>query len=108
MFKGVFTVLRSVLPWLLAALFCVSALAITDPTRPEQYRAAPARVSYHLESILFSNSRRVAIINGKVLAEGESIGGATVTAIAKDSVRLQRSGRIIRLSLQHPNIRRDQ
>lgn len=90
---------------LLTFLVTGPAQALTDPTRPAQYQAATQRISYSLESILFSHARKVAVINGKVLAEGERIGRATVTSIGKDSVRLQESGRVIRLTLQRPKIR---
>lgn len=100
--KGLLTV------WfMLAAWAPLQLQALTDPTRPAEYRAAAQRISFNLESILFSNARRVAVINGKVLAEGERIGDATVTSIGKDSVRLQQSGRVIRLTLQRPLIRQE-
>lgn len=84
-----------------------SAYALTDPTRPGQYHAAGPKIHLKLESVLFSESRRVAVINGKVLAEGERIGSAKVVSIGKDSVRLRRGGKTVRLTLQAPTIRQE-
>lgn len=92
---------------LLLTCLASSALALTDPTRPGQYQPGPAKIQYRLESILFSQSRRVAVINGKVLAEGEKIGSARVLSIGEDTVRLQTGGKTLKLTLQRPSIRQE-
>lgn len=83
------------------------AAAFSDPTQPAQYRAAAKRVALKLESVLVSSTRKVAVINGQVVAEGETIGGARVVSIAKDKVRLRKSGKTISLTLKHADIRRN-
>ena len=89
-------------------LFFVSTChALTDPTRPAQYSPPIKRVSYQLESILFSEQRRVAVINGQVLAEGEKIGNAKVTSIDATSVNLRTGEKNLRLTLQKPTIRQE-
>lgn len=81
--------------------------ALTDPTQPVQYRAATKRVNLNLESILFSEARRVAVINGKALQEGEKLGSARVISIGKDVVRVQQQGKTYDLKLQRPTIRQE-
>lgn len=81
--------------------------ALQDPTQPEQYRPARQGAALKLESILFSPDRRVAVINGKALVEGERLGNARVITIGKDSVRVQQGGKIVNLKLKRPTIRQD-
>ena len=92
---------------LLAVIPAGYAQALTDPTRPAQYRPVAAQERLDLQSILFSDSRKVAVINGKALTEGERIGGARVLSISKDSVRLRRGGKVVRLQLDNVSIRRE-
>ena len=80
------------------------ATALTDPTRPNMtdwYGHRPARPAgdYVLNSTLVSAERRVAIINDKQVAEGETIGDAIVISIRKHAVVLQSSKRQITLEL---------
>ena len=80
----------------LLALLIPVALA-DDPTRPPSWAAAaPAKkaqvaapVNLALRQII-NGSRRLAVINDKVVTEGGVISGWRVTAIQADSVRLQR------------------
>lgn len=79
---------------------------LVDPTRPpvraEQEKPAPAiaeRRSWALESTLVSPERRVAVINGKLVSEGESVDGARVIAIRKRDVLLSAQGRRMTLQL---------
>ena len=92
---------------LLGATVTTQSLALTDPTRPSSFRAQARQESLRLESILFSDTRKVAVINGKALAQGDSIGSATVTAINRNSVKLKRSGKVLVLEIQHPSIRQE-
>jgi hypothetical protein len=66
----------------------------------------PLQRSLKLESILYSTDRRVAVISGKVLAEGDSIENKIVTAITKDAVTLTSNGKALILKLQHTSIRK--
>lgn len=84
---------------------------LRDPTRPPQQQESaekPAAVSrYSLDSILVSDSRRVAVINGVSVAVGESVGNATVKRIARDRVLLDINGTTQTLVLDAaPSIRR--
>ncbi len=76
------------------AATATGAAPLPDPTRPPTLAAprtesAPA-TAWRLTSILFSPSRRVAIINGQPAAEGDVVKGATVIAIRADAVDLRR------------------
>ena len=69
--------------------------AVHDPTQP--YRAVPGegRASgapaprFKLTAVLISPTRRVAIINGKPLQEGQRVAGAQLVKIDGRSVRLR-------------------
>ena len=89
----------------------VSANELRDPTKPPQQRQAsqqPAAITrYSLDSILVSESRRIAVINGVSLAAGERVGNATVRRIARDRVLLEINGKTQTLVLDSaPSIRR--
>jgi len=72
---------------------------IRDPTRPPrrlleaaqnqdpQQEAAPPRLS--LQSILVGQGRRLALIDGKLLTEGQSIEGAEVLRIDPSGVEMR-------------------
>ena len=98
---------RALLALVAAGVLASYSYGLSDPTQPSQYRAAAKRVSLKLESVLVSDVRKVAVINGQVLAKGETIGGAEVVSIDKDKVRLRKSGKTISLTLEHPEIRRE-
>lgn len=99
--------LRALLVILSLSVLASAGFGFSDPTQPSQYRPAAKRVSLKLESVLVSDARKVAVINGQVVAEGEMIGGAKVISIGKDNVRLRKSGKTISLTLEHAQIRRE-
>jgi MSHA biogenesis protein MshK len=89
---------------LLAQQLC----ALTDPTRPSSYRpASVSHTSFTLSSVIVSDSRKVAIINGKVLAEGEKVAGAKVKRIEKQQVLLSHNGKTIKLVPPRTTVRRE-
>ncbi|NNJ93500.1 MAG: hypothetical protein HKP57_02030 [Halobacteria archaeon] len=90
------------------ALFAAPTLAgdaaLSDPTRPwktagYQGQQASSAGSYTLSSTLVSSTRRVAVINGRHVIEGEAVGNATVLKIRKHDVILQSPQRQITLKL---------
>lgn len=89
----------------------VGAETLYDPMRPHSARAPvsvrtpPPSVSagFELTAILFSPDRRVAVINGKPVSEGERVGAARVTRIAPGQVELETGGKILRLALVRPD-----
>lgn len=89
---------RTALP--LTALLAISATVhaetLRDPTRPVTARAATQSVevaSLQLEAIMGSGTRRLAIVNGKIVRAGDHIAGATIQEIGSDSISYTRNGR---------------
>ena len=90
---------------------------LSDPTRPPtNWQEKPADVSGapnrpavgpRLTSILVSPSRRVAIIDGVALREGQSANGITVVHIGKTWVDARASGAPMRLSLSEANVTKE-
>lgn len=83
-----------------------------DPTRPPQAlvtavaTVAPA-AQLNLDSILVGRDRRVAVINGQVMGEGDSAAGLRVLKIGTDTVVVRSDGVTSRLQLAStPNVRR--
>jgi MSHA biogenesis protein MshK len=92
-----------------AIFFSSSLLAVTDPTRPSSYRSVEnKKTQFVLESILIGEQRKVAVINGKALLEGEKIAGAKVIKINKENVRIVKNGKMIDLKPRRTSIRREQ
>lgn len=81
---------------IVAITFSVRAEILTDSARPPHYQApvtnTPCQLdvdqTWALNSTLISPQRKLAVINGKMLAIGEEISGATVTAIDHQSIEL--------------------
>lgn len=72
---------------------------LVDPTRPPQATSPAARPDQskpaagpQLQSVLISPGRRVAVISGQTVSQGDRIGEATVERIGESSVQL-RTGR---------------
>lgn len=80
-----------------------------DPTRPLDYRVSRASVELSLNAILRGGDRRLAVINGQRLREGETIansGGIRVVSINDDAVLVGQSGRQWQLKLNNESVRR--
>lgn len=86
---------------LLAPLHSASGDDLRDPTRP--YSAAPRRadaaIPFRVSAVFVARDRRVAIVNGKRVVEGDRVAGATVTAIYDNRVQLNLGGKpvVVRL-----------
>lgn len=101
-------------------VLCSSALALSvyaqtpDPTKPLNFVAAAdgaagsAQESIKLTSILISSDRKVAIINGQVLHESQTLKGvgAQIKKIDADAVTLQQNGKVWRVPLNSTTIRK--
>lgn len=72
------------------------AQALSDPMRPPQISAAELPLASaqgpasRLQSVLISPARRLAVIDGRVVALGGQVGGATVVAISETEVVLKK------------------
>lgn len=86
---------KSMLVALLLIGFCDVSLGdeiLRDPTRPyiasEYITAATPR--FVVNAIIVSAERRIAIVNGRRVSVGGSVGGATVIVIEKDHLILEK------------------
>ncbi len=90
----------------------VSAQALQDPTRPTDPAAYfgsnrhTVTATWALQSILSSENRRIAIINGIRVREGDRIGTARVVSIRPSQVVLNTGGRTLTLQLWPKSIRK--
>lgn len=97
--------------WLCLCLVAVSAVpawALQDPTRPPGIDARPAQAtplrSLSLSSIVYSADRRVAVIDGEPLREGQEANGVRVRKIYRDRVDVVDRGRVRVLRLEMPPV----
>lgn len=73
---------------------CGNASALTDPTRPTDPASffgagkSARDTAWSLQSILFASDRRIAVINGTRVREGDRIGSARVVRIHDSQVLL--------------------
>ena len=89
---------------LFGPLLTDGAELLRDPTRPWPYSGTPgtpgipvvmqAKASkFSVTAILVSEKRRVAIVNGQHVSEGDQVDGATVVEILAHSLRLNLRGK---------------
>lgn len=96
---------------LLLALFLAAPATAKDPTRPpspaeiQAWYATGAETTgadsepWTLQSVLISDSRRVAVIDGQRVRVGDAVDDATVAAIEPGHVELTRRGETITLTI---------
>lgn len=96
---------------LAAALLAVAGGAFAqqglgDPTRPTSLaepepvaRAVESGPRWRLQSTLVADSRRLAVINGRTVAQGERIDGATLREVRQEGVTLDIDGRQVELRI---------
>lgn len=98
------------LPPILCTLLTASSLCagdLIDPTRPINTKikttstkaVSAVHRSWTLESTLVAHDRRVAVINGKLVSEGDTVDGARVIKISKLDVVVKTSGKRMTLQL---------
>jgi MSHA biogenesis protein MshK len=98
------------------SVFVQAQEAAIDPTKPLGFSgtadasgdAANSDGGIKLTSILISSERKVAIINGQVLTENQTLkgAGALVKKIEVDAVTLQQNGKVWRVALNNTVIRK--
>lgn len=89
--------------FLAGLLLSGNVFALNDPTRPIDpavYFGSGNRDGWALQSILFSSDRRIAIINGVRVQEGDRIGAARVVRIRDSRVVLETGNRRLELRLR--------
>ena len=86
------------------------AAALPDPTRPYQYGALveieqmpDEKVQWRLSGIRINENKRSAILNGKLVKEGDKVDGAAVMEIKPSEVTLQQEDKrlVVRLLLSN-------
>ncbi|MBT8143587.1 MAG: general secretion pathway protein GspB [Gammaproteobacteria bacterium] len=82
----------------------LAAEELSDPMRP--WDAAPqatvgatTKQQFRLTAILYSQDRRVAIVNGRTVGEGDRVHGAYVRKINRRSLVIEADGSAFRLAL---------
>jgi MSHA biogenesis protein MshK len=93
----------------------VAKAELTDPTRPPAHRVeqrlsdedSGKEAGLTLSSILISPSRRLAIINGQLVAAGDPVASFTVSEIGTSSVTLRGPSGRLQLHLIPPTIKRE-
>ena len=78
-------------------VFSGSIFADQNPMRPPSWAKKPAASNVviekiNLQQILISENRKLAVINNKVLQEGQVVAGVTVVEIKIGQVRIRRGG----------------
>ncbi len=76
---------------------------LRDPTRPWSARSvapvgsvtATGVTGFRVTAIFTSEKRRIAIVNGQRVSEGDRVNGATVVEILADDIRLDFNGKTI-------------
>jgi len=103
--------LMGVLPSVIPTVSAADDGALSDPTRPAvvdaatvDAPAAPAR----LQSILIGPERRLAVIDGELLAEGDRASAFKLEAVLADQVRIRLAdGSLRTLAIETDIIRRE-
>jgi sRNA-binding protein len=84
-----------------------NAQSITDPMRPAnapRVAAGPTRsvapvAVQRLTAVFFNGVRRIAVVDGRVVKEGDRLSDGVVAEITADSVRVQRAAQMHTLKL---------
>ena len=84
-------------------LATASADELYDPMRPYTPDAPIERSAgspgFALSAILYSPSRRVAVVNGRPVSVGDKVNGARVRRIDRGEVQLELGGKVLKLTL---------
>ncbi|MBI2994344.1 MAG: hypothetical protein HYY48_09250 [Gammaproteobacteria bacterium] len=92
------------------------AAELPDPTRPYQYSQAvdlasiPASAEaqqWRLSGIQVRDGQKRAILNGKLVKEGDKVGEAAVAAIGTSDLTLSIDNRLVVLRLLIPSVKQD-
>ena len=94
------------IPGLLIAAMALpgQAESLRDPTEPPQptraQQPAQPQLELSLDSILISDNRRIAVINGQSASTGDSVGEARIQRIEADRVLVELNGTTRTLRLE--------
>lgn len=88
------------------------AAELKDPTRPSYYSVGDSaylqqlQKDYRLHSVLVSDTRRLAVINGKRVREGDQVDQAIVKKISRSGVKLALPGAEFSIGLAGNNFKK--
>jgi len=88
-------------------------VALEDPTRPpgasllSAGTGIEAQKGWNLTSILVSEGRRLAIINGRTVRQGQKVGNARVVKIDRTGVTILHDGEQKRIALLPSAVKKD-
>lgn len=97
---------------LVLTVWCQSAdaqeLRVQDPTRPtvvtrSERGATPAATHLRLTGVLVSDTRRIAVINGKFYRVGDRVNGEEITRIDPGSIQIIRGGERVLVTVKSAN-----
>ncbi len=87
---------------------------LVDPTRPDYYTGADSafiqqlKKGYKLSSIIVSDQRRTAVVNGSYVKEGEPVGEGVVRKIDRLGVTIEAQGARFTIALSDNNFKKRQ
>lgn len=101
--RNCYSVLAALTILLSCPLFAEAQEVLRDPTRPYHARSSgqPGSTSsdtvetFSVTAIFTSDLRRVAVVNGQRVIEGDRVDGATVVEILANSLSLNVHGKVI-------------
>ncbi len=97
--------MKLLLPLCALLATAVAADPLRDPTRPPQAagpHAAAIEQAPVLTAVFATGERRSAIVNGRLVRAGDSVGAFTIEDVLVDGVRYRRAGSVRDLHLPHP------
>jgi len=87
-----------------------TATTLIDPTQPNGTHHADAANSgsagWHLSATHITPTKRLAVINGTQVAEGDLIGSARVLRVSHAQVKLDAQGEIVTLRLLQAEVKK--
>jgi hypothetical protein len=89
----------------LAVLATAQADPLRDPTRPPQTgatHAKPAEAAPVLTAVFSEGERHSAIVNGRLVKAGDTVGAYLIEDVLADGVRYRHAGTVRDLHLPHP------
>lgn len=104
MFKNILNITFMTAVLCVISSYSAISLSAQDPTRPPSWLTGSANVTSNegaltLQQVLISQNRRFAVINEKLVSEGDRVAGARVTKIDRDKVIIIRAGQRTTLRL---------
>lgn len=113
MFKSILQACLMMHTCLMASVVNAYAVEMEDPFRPPEYKPVkPAKAhvvkkhGWHVNEILFSSERRVAIVNNIAVGIGDHVNNARVVDIKPAHVVLKYKDRIIKTRLKTTPVKR--